>query len=1013
MKRLFVTAALAPLALAATSVAAAHAETKITTAVTAPVKTSTAANGAPDDLTIYAGGSVKPTAAGAAVTLDSNNAVKNAGAIAFNNVSGAAGVLGLGGHTGSVTNAGAISVVEDYTPADTDNDGDLDGPMAQGSGRFGIRVTGPAAFTGDIRSNFGASIAVEGNDSAAVSVETQLNGNLVNAGAISVVGDRSVGVSAQKVSGDVRITGAVSAQGGGASAVLLNDDVGGVLQLQNGVTATGYRSAERLGDAARAKLDSDDLLQGGAAVRVMGSVGKGILLDKPPADKDPNNPDEDNDGTPDAQESTASVTSLGAAPALDIGSGRATTIGAVGTGDDAYGLVIRGTVTGSGVNDGVGATAIRIGPAGGGTTTLVGGINNQGGVITATAYGADVTANGADAVALLVNPGAVVPALRNGGTIQATLTGGSQSARAILDRSGNLALVENTGLISATVTPKAGSTNAGQAVAIDLSANTTGAVIRQTKASDASKPAILGEVRLGSGDDRLEILGGALTGAMSFGAGADTLVLDKGAAVAGQISDSDGRLTLDLRDGRLAVANTTAVQLSALSLGAKGVLAFTLDPAAHTATQFQVSGAATIASGSEIELNLASLVKAPTSFELIKAGSLQAGAAGTNLLGAPFLYAATLKADAAAGVLSVDLRPKTAAELGLNRSGAQAYGAVLAALDKDSAIASAFLGQKTQGGFQSLYDQMLPDHSGGSLMSAAAISGAISQAVGQALPHDGYGGSAVWAQEIAFHIDRDREQADGYTADGYGLAAGAEIVGERHALGLDASFVTTEYKDKDAQVGERVVMNFTEAGAYWRLRNGPLQADARAGLGYVWFDGDRHLVGGGLSRSTKATWNGWLADVHAGASYALRAGRFYARPEVSLDYLRLREDGYQEKGGGAGVDLKVDSRDGDLFTGQALVAFGWEFGEDDMHWAPELTLGWRQKISGAPGATTARFQSGNAFTLDPETPAASGAIARLGVKTTSDQMYFALDAGAAIDDHAQAYDVRGAIRFRF
>src|SRR5512139_1070395 len=85
MKRLFVTAALLPLALAS----AARAETKIATATTAPVKTSTAASGAPDDLTIDTGGSVKPTAAGAAVTLDSNNAVKNAGTIGFNNVSNA------------------------------------------------------------------------------------------------------------------------------------------------------------------------------------------------------------------------------------------------------------------------------------------------------------------------------------------------------------------------------------------------------------------------------------------------------------------------------------------------------------------------------------------------------------------------------------------------------------------------------------------------------------------------------------------------------------------------------------------------------------------------------------------------------------------------------------------------------------------------------------------------------------------------------------------------------------
>jgi outer membrane autotransporter protein len=1007
MKRLFVTAALAPLAFAT----AVHAETKIATAVTAPVKTSTAANGAPDDLTIDTAGSVKPTAAGSAVTLDSSNKVKNAGTIGFNNVSNATGVLVLAGRTGAVSNAGSISVVEDFTPEDTDKDGDPDGPFAQGSGRFGIRATGPAAFTGDIRNEARASITIEGNDSAGVSVETQLNGNLVNAGTISVVGDRSVGLFAGHVTGDVQVTGGVVVQGEGAVAVSLGDVDGGVL-LQNAISATGFRSTDRLADAARAKLEADDLKLGGPAVRITGNVGKGVLIDRPPVDTDKNDPDEDKDGIPDASESTGAITSFGSAPAIDLGAtDRATTIGVVGTGDNAFGLVNKGTIAGVGGNDGVGATALRIGQVGGGTTTLVGGINNLGGTITATAFGADVTAQGGDATAVLINAGAVVPALRNSGTIQATLSGGSQNARAIVDQSGSLALIENAGVIAAAVIPKSGSSNVGAAIAIDLSANTTGAIVRQTKASDTAKPAIVGDVRFGSGADQLLLLGGTMTGAVSFGAGADSLRLDGGASFAGMLLDSDGALAVQVQDGRLAVSNVSTIQLTSLQVGPKGVLAFTLDPAHNTNTLFQVNGAASFADGAKVELNLVSLLKAPQSFQLVKGLTVTTGSTGVSLAGAPFLYAATLKTDA--GTLSAEFRPKTAAELGLNRSGAQAYSAVLASLDKDPAITGAFLGQQTQGGFQALYDQMLPDHSGGALMSAAAISGAISQAVGQALPHDGQGGTALWAQEIAFHIDRDREQAAGYTSQGYGLAGGGEIVGEANALGFDASFVTAEYKDRGAAVGERVVMNFAEGGAYWRLRSGGFQADTRAGLGYAWFDGDRRLEGAGLSRATKAKWNGWLVDAHAGASYALHAGSFYARPEVSLDYVRLNEDGYQEKGGGSGFDLKVGSRDGDLFTGQALVAFGREFGEDGAHWAPELKLGWRQKIAGAPGATTAQFQGGAAFTLDPETPPSGGAIVRLGVKSSSDQLYFDLDGGATFSDHTQEYDLRGTIRFRF
>src|SRR5690606_36552931 len=125
MKRLLVSAAVLPL-----FPAAAHAETKITTATTTPVATSSLANGQPDDLLIDTAGSLKPMAPGAAVTVDSSNTVMNNGAIAFQNVSGATGVLIKGGVTTTVTNANSISLVEDYAPTDADGDGDLDGAFA-------------------------------------------------------------------------------------------------------------------------------------------------------------------------------------------------------------------------------------------------------------------------------------------------------------------------------------------------------------------------------------------------------------------------------------------------------------------------------------------------------------------------------------------------------------------------------------------------------------------------------------------------------------------------------------------------------------------------------------------------------------------------------------------------------------------------------------------------------------------------------------------------------------------
>lgn len=997
MKRLFVSAAVLPLLHAA----AAQAETKISTATTAPVRTSTIAGGQPDHITIETAGSIAPTAAGAAVTVDTSNALQNNGGITFTGVSNATGVLATGEIATTIGNAGAISLVEDYTATDADSDGDLDGPFAQGSGRFGIRAVSPTFITGNI-TNSGA-ITVEGNDSAGVSVETRLFGNLTSSGGVGVVGDRSVAIRADSIAGDVRITGSTTAQGENSVAVQLGQ-VDGAVVIQNAITATGYRSTTRLGDTARGKLDADDLKQGGAAVRITGSVGKGVLLDRPPADNSTDDTDEDDDGVADSAEATSTLVAYGQAPALDVGGASATTLGAVGTGDLAFGIVNKGGITADGVNDGVTATALRIGQAGGGTVTVQGGVNNLGGNVVARAYAAQSTA-------VLLNPTASVPVFRNSGTVGAEQNGGLHDARAIVDLSGTLALIENSGDITALVNTASGVTQTGRAVAVDLSANTAGATLRQAKVGTADTPSITGEVLFGSGADRLELLGGTLAGAMSFGAGADALVIDGGASAAGRISDSDGQLALDVRDGRLALVNTAPLTISSLNLGAKGVLAVNIDPDA-AGTRLNVTGAASVATGAQVDVTLTGLSRGNRSYQVVQAGSLTVGQAGATLAGAPYLYQASLRADTSAGALFVDLRPKTAGELGLNRSAAQAYAAVFESLDTEADIEQAFLAQDTQAGFQSLYDQMLPDHSGGVLMSAAAISAAVSQAVAAPLRIDETSGTGVWAQEVVFQIKRDKADAAGFKSQGFGFAAGMDLQGMRNALGANVSFVSTDVKDRGAVAGEQISMNLFGAGLYWRFDGGPLQAAVRGGVGYAFLDGERLLVSETLNRRADSKWNAWMVDAFAGVSYEVRAGSLYARPELSVSYLRLAEEGYREKNGGDGFNLIVDDRTGDLLTGEALLAVGWRFG-DEVYFAPEVKVGYRAKLAGGPSRTTAHFEGGDDFTLDPENVFDGGAVVRAGFRGGAPRVLYAVNGGATVDGDYEEYDVRATVRFQF
>lgn len=300
MRLLFASTCLTPIALLA--LAPVHAETLIDTRRTTPAATATIKPGAADDIRITTAGSVVLTT-GTSVTLDSANKVSNEGAIQIADADGATGILAVAGSTGTIANSGKITIDETYEPTDTDKDGDIDGTLAKGSGRTGIKTVG--GFTGTITST--GQITVEGNDSAGMALGGPLTGTLVNNGTIAVVGDRSVGVRTEAVSGSVRLAGTIAAQGKDAVAASIQGDIGGALVVQGALTASGYRSTALPSDVS--KLDADDLLQGGPALVVAGNVAGGIVFAVPPKDSDPKNDDEDKDGIPDAGEGAASVTS--------------------------------------------------------------------------------------------------------------------------------------------------------------------------------------------------------------------------------------------------------------------------------------------------------------------------------------------------------------------------------------------------------------------------------------------------------------------------------------------------------------------------------------------------------------------------------------------------------------------------------------------------------------------------------------------------------------------------------
>ncbi len=1103
MRNLLATAvALAPLMAAA----GAQAEVVISTARTTPIITSTAgANGGADTIRIANGGSIALTS-GVAVTINSSHSVTTdtgSNITMENAADNAVGILVNGGNTANVTLGGGISITDNINGGDdldTDNDGDADGPLASGTGRYGLRLTGAGPLTGNVNLQGSSGITVEGNNSYGVSLESGIVGNVSTAGSIRTTGTNSVGLNiAGPVTGSVRVGGTIAARGENATGVNLSGDVTGRLTLQGNISASGYRYTESPIERPEGftetaendddylfldELDADDLLQGGPTVRIASNVGGGVVLDVGPTygaggvegdddgdgvkngDEDDDgdgvknstDTDRDGDGVIDTSEGVSSIASFGGAPALVVASAdRSITLSVAGTGQDAYGFINRGSISVGGIYHGIATNAATFGGAAGQTVTVAGGIRNDG-AISSAAGTANTTAlrlaeglitpqllnNGTISAAsdteiaslttaVSIEAGANVPSLVNNGEISAAAFGGTATVTALIDASGSLTSITNTGVIGARLTANEdGDPLTGSTRAIDVTANTSGVTLIQNGTpsnnddlvdsdddgvADQDEPSIEGDVRFGSGADVMDIRNGTVSGAISFGAGADRLLISGGAEVRGALSDADGLLDITVANGVLDARQAGQVNVTSLNVGSAGDLIVSLDPAGtSSAAGFRVNGTATLADGAGLGVRFNSLLTEAERFTVIDADTLVTGAIDQSQLqsNSPYLYVVSAGTDIAAADVYVDVRRRTAAEAQLMGVETAAFESVYGALAESEAIRNAFLSQTDREGFINLYEQMLPDHSGGPLLSLASGVDAVTRALTGRNASAAPGESSAWVQEINFYADKDRTDTYGFRSEGFGVAGGVERGTSLGAVGVSLAFTSSDLEDPEAEAEEVLSANLVELGLYWRAQGQYWTTWARAAAGYASFDATRTLVDGeGLNLSNESTWHGMTLALAGGASYERHFGKLNVRPEVYGEYFGLSEDARAEEGGGDGFDLEIDERDGHMFSATAAMNIGYGFGENG--WLrPELRIGWKQNISVDAGDTIARFASGGPdFTLAGGSIEGGGPILgfRLNVGNELGMLSISADAEMIEDYIRYALLLRASFRF--
>jgi hypothetical protein len=979
------------------------AQTQINDERAGPFRTSQSG-----DITIGEDGVVEVTT-GPAIIVDSNDDVSSEGELEAGEDDGAAGITIRPGVSATITNEGDIFVLEDFSGEDDNEDGVADGPVARASNRYGILVEGGGTFTGTIDND--GDIVVEGLSSGGIVVRSDLVGDLVHTGTISVLGDNSVGISTGEVTGNVELRGGITVLGRGASAYVAEGPINGALVLQGTIS---QRTSYTNDDGRAISLSRNDLRAAAPAVWVRDDVTQGIVVATAPDDDSSSDDDEDDDGFEDDEEGTGNIIGYGASPALLIGDTDPIVIGA---GEDGFALQVDGSVTGNGASRTIDATGVSIGGSGE-TVTLEGGIAVSGRISATTV---DSTATG-----LLIGQNAFVPSLtiQEGGTIASGITStGDGASYGVRDLSGRLTTIRSNGFITSN-----GSFE-DTVVAIDLSANTTGVSIFQFSPEDEDEDeeelvttSITGDIVTGSGNDLLDVSDGQIRGDTFFGEGDDTFRLTGDAIYSGDIDFGGGtgtitmaddsifrgeldfagqpgtfaitgsgsfrgeisggdQLSVSVQSGSFGASDTDALAFNNLTVGSEGTLVVYIDTESGENSLITVNNA-TFENGSTIGANISSLDFVDGTYTVLTADTLtgtpEYGGEGTEL---PFLYTGTVNVDQAAGAISLDIRRKTSAELGLDPVLDTVLTEILDAAASDASIEASLLAAEAQPLLQSQLIGLTPEYSGGNFDLLTRASRIASYNLSDHETMFEVSSTRAWIEAYNISGERDVATTGSYSIGGTGVTGGYEfgLGATRIGLSLNAFWGSNENEDAEGTVDASQY----ELALHWRQKFGDLLVFARGSAALASFSSSRTFEGyldgeedsdddgeiddPDVVRTASGDFDGLLYSGQFGLFYRARLGsRLSITPEISGEYFRLKEDGYEEEGAGDAMNLVLQDRVSEAINLNSVVSVNYSLSsprDDSVPFAVSAAAGRRTNLSGSFGDTVANFDDGDTFTL--------------------------------------------------
>lgn len=917
-------------------------------------------------LTITENGSIT-VGSGAALTLTGDHSLVMQGTIGNEHATNA---TGLGVYTDDLRLTSDITI---------DGAFEIPGPDDEdtASNNIALGIFGNGIFDGDLTLNETATIDISGGGSKAIFVGTEFIGDIFSDAVISVAGDGSIGIDlAGDITGDVTIDGTVSVRNADSIGIRQTGAIDGAFVHQGGLS---------VGESTYTDTDSNtvDAIPATAGILIANDVSGGVMLGG-------EGEDYEDDGSGDAIP-TSSIISYGGAPALvvrnDKADGSDLLLGAVDGLD--YGLIHRGSISVNGQSSGLEATGVQIGGGSASAATVIeGGLHIDDGIIDVSALDAsstgirlaegayvpeiwnrgiieattsvalnddDTYSAGGDAFGIVVEEGATLAEFNNEGALQVSASGADGDAFGLVDRSGTLTSITNSG----TWYVARGTNNSGQTIALDTR-------LSDANVSFTNEGTFIGDIMLGSGDDSVSLTGGTLTGDIDFGTGANSFTISGDTEFDGSLSHS-GTLAFYLQGADLTLGSDDVLTVTSATLSDNANLGISVDPIKGEASLVTADGAVSVGEDVTLTALFDTFLTEEQTYKVLEAGSLSFDGDLITGQGAFLMHSSmTLSDDGNAIFLTV--RPKTSDELGFSGNRATLYENIFTSLDPSDALGGALAQLGSAEDVENALQAMMPDTTASSLQLAytgvlqleASLNDRLIEASSGRRLEGGF-----WAREVVGMGTMDGSTS-GQSIDyiGAGIMAGFDKALSGDVLwGIGTGFLL-QGAERVSGFGDDVSVFSPYLQTYLIARKGAAFASASASIWYNSAERKRELDFESVDKLVESTMHGFTttADVHVG--YGLTLGGLHVTPKVGVSYMRVKEGTYTETGGDGG-NMVVDSRTYNRLDGVARLSIGHDFrwsgqGENATIIRPELFAGYRKNLSGNENVlTVARFESGS------------------------------------------------------